>query len=51
MIKDLGDKVFKYHIYIEYYDVVLDFIQILELEKTSNMIFNKEPWISKEHLI
>ena len=26
MIKDLDDKAFKYHIYIEYYNVVLDLI-------------------------
>ncbi len=42
MIKDLNEKTFKYHIYIEYYNVVLDFIRRLKLEKTSNIIFNKE---------
>ncbi len=42
MIKDLNDKIFKYYIYIEYYDVALDFVRILRLEKTSSIIFNKE---------
>ena len=42
MIKDLNDKVFKYYIYIEYYNVVLDFIRGLRLEKVSSIIFNKE---------
>ena len=42
MIKDLNEKTFKYNIYIEYYNVVLDFIRRLKLEKTSNIIFNKE---------
>ena len=51
MIKDLDEKAFKYHIYVEHYNVVLDFVRILEPEKTSNIIFSKEPWISKEHLV
>ncbi len=51
MIKDLNNKVFKHYIYIEHYDVILDFARILGLKKTSNIIFNKEPRISKEHLI
>ncbi len=42
MIKDLGDKVFKHYIYIEYYNVALDFIQGLRSEKTSNIILNKK---------
>jgi len=42
MIKDLSEKTFKYYIYIEYYDVVLDLIRGLRLEKTSSIIFNKE---------
>ncbi len=42
MIKDLGEKVFKYYIYIEYYDMILDFIRGLKLEKTLNIIFNKK---------
>ncbi len=51
MIKDLSDKVFKYYIYIEYYDVALDFVQSLKFEKTSSIIFNKELYISREYLI
>ncbi len=51
MTKDLEDKVFKHHIYIEYYDAALDFIQRLKPEKTSNITFNKELRISKKHLI
>ncbi len=51
MIKDLNDKIFKYYIYIEYYNTALDFIQILKLEKTSNITFNKKLWISKKNLI
>ncbi len=51
MIKDLNDKTFKYHIYIEYYNVVLDFVRILRLEKTLSIIFNKELWILKKHLV
>ncbi len=42
MIKDLDDKIFKYHIYIEHYNVVLNFVKILRFKKTSNIIFNKE---------
>ncbi len=51
MIKDLSDKIFKYHIYIEHYNIALDFVRGLKLKKTSNIIFNKEPRISKEHLV
>ncbi len=51
MIKDLNDKVFKHHIYIEYYNVVLDFVRSLRSEKTSSITFNKELRISKEYLI
>ncbi len=42
MIKDLNDKVFKHYIYIEYYDIALDFIRGLESEKALSMIFSKE---------
>ncbi len=42
MIKDLNDKVFKYHIYIEYYNIVLDFARSLKPERALNMTFNKE---------
>jgi len=51
MIKDLNDKTFKYHIYIEHYNIVLNFIRNLKYKKASNIIFNKEPYISKEYLI
>ncbi len=51
MIKDLSEKAFKYHIYIEYYDIALDFIRNLKLEKTSSIIFSKKLRISKEYLI
>jgi len=50
MIKDLGDKIFKYYIYIEHYDITLDFAKGLRFENLLNIIFNKEPRISKEHL-
>ncbi len=43
IIKDLNEKIFKYYIYTEHYNVALDFIQSLRLEKTLNIIFNKEP--------
>ncbi len=42
MIKDLDDKAFKYHIYIEYYNIALDFVRSLKSEKTSSITFNKE---------
>ncbi len=42
MIKDLSEKAFKYYIYIEHYDVVLDLVQGLELEKVLNITFSKE---------
>ncbi len=42
MIKDLGEKVFKHHIYIEYYNVVLDLVWGLGPEKASNITFSKE---------
>ena len=51
MIKDLDNKAFKYHIYTKYYNVTLDFAKGLRPEKTLNITFNKEPRISKEHLI
>ena len=51
MIKDLGDKTFKYHIYIKHYDAALDFAKGLKLEKTLSIIFNKELKISKKKLI
>ncbi len=51
MIKDLSDKTFKYHIYIEYYNIVLNFTQSLRFEKALSIMFNKELWISKEYLI
>ncbi len=51
MIKDLSDKIFKYYIYTEYYDAALDLVKSLKLKKTLNITFNKEPKISKKHLI
>ena len=51
MIKDLDDKVFKHYIYMEYYDTTLDFVRGLRPEKTLSIMFNKEPRISKEHLV
>ncbi len=42
MIKDLNDKTFKHHIYIEYYNIALNFVQSLRFEKTLNITFNKE---------
>ena len=51
IIKDLGNKAFKYHIYTEYYNAALDFAKDLRLEKTFNIIFNKKFKILKEQLI
>ncbi len=51
MIKDLNNKAFKHYIYIEYYNVVLNLIQNLKLEKISNITFNKKLYISKEYLV
>ncbi len=51
MVKNLKDKAFKYHIYTEHYNVALDFARGLKSEKTLSITFNKEPRISKEHLI
>ncbi len=51
MIKDLNDKTFKHHIYTKHYNATLNFVRNLRSEKTSNITFNKEPKISKEHLI
>ncbi len=42
MIKDLNDKAFKYYIYIEYYNIALDFTRDLRPEKVSNIMFNKK---------
>ncbi len=51
MIKDLNDKIFKYYIYIEYYNVALNLTRSLRLKKVSSIIFNKKLRISKEYLI
>ncbi len=51
MIKDLDDKAFKHHIYIEYYNTTLNLTRNLKPEKTSIMTFNKKSRISKEHFI
>ena len=50
IVKDLGDKTFKYYIYIEYFNVVLDLIRRIESKKTSNIIFNKEPRLLKDYI-
>ncbi len=42
MVKDLSEKTFKHYIYIEYYNVALDFVRSLQPKKTSSIIFNKE---------
>jgi len=42
MIKDLDDKAFKYHTYVKYYDIALNLIQNLKLEKVLNITFNKK---------
>ncbi len=51
IIKDLNEKIFKYYIYIEYYNIALDFIRSLRFEKALNIIFNKKLQISKKYLI
>jgi len=51
MIKDLNDKIFKHHIYIEHYNTALNLAKNLRLEKTSSITFSKEPKISKKQLI
>ncbi len=51
MIKDLNEKIFKYHIYIKHYNIVLDFVRSLGPEKTSSIIFNKKLQILKKYLI
>jgi len=51
MIKDLNEKAFKHYIYIEYYNITLDFIRSLKPKKTTSITFNKELRISKEYLI
>ncbi len=50
-IKDLNNKTFKYYIYTEHYNIALDFARGLKLKKISSITFNKEPRISKKHLI
>ncbi len=42
MIKDLNDKAFKYYIYTEHYNIVLDLVRGLRSEKTSSITFNKK---------
>ncbi len=51
MIKDLNDKTFKYYIYIEHYDIILDFVRSLRPEKTINITFNKKLKILKKYLV
>ncbi len=42
MIKDLGKKAFKHYIYIEHYNVALDFARSLKFKKALSIIFSKE---------
>jgi hypothetical protein len=42
MMKDLKNKAFKHHLYLEHLDIALDLARILGPEKTSNITFNKE---------
>ena len=42
MIKDLNNKAFKYYIYTEYYNIILDLVRGLRPEKTLSITFNKE---------
>ncbi len=51
MLKDLNEKAFKYYIYVEYYDVALDFVRNLRFKKILNITFSKELRISKEYLM
>ena len=51
MIKDLDDKTFKHYIYIEHFDIVLNFARSLKPEKAASMTFSKELRISKKYLI
>ncbi len=51
IVKDLNEKTFKYYIYVEYYNIVLDFVRSLKSEKALSIIFNKELQILKEYLI
>ncbi len=51
MVKDLKDKIFKHHIYIEYFNAALDFVRRIGLEKTSNITFNKKPRFLEDHMI
>ncbi len=51
MIKNLNDKIFKYYIYIEYYNIILDLIQSLRSENVVNITFNKKLRILKKYLI
>jgi len=49
--KDLRLKIFKYHFYTEYYIIALEFIRFIEIKKTVNIIFSKEPRITDSYLI
>ncbi len=51
MKNNLRFKIFKHHFYIEYYIMVLDFVQFIRIKKTANIIFNKESRIIKRYLI
>jgi len=51
MIKDLNEKAFKHYIYMEHYNITLDFARGLKPEKILNIIFNKESKILKEYFV
>ncbi len=49
--KDLRLKVFKHHLYVEHYIIVLEFVRFIGTNKTVNIIFSKELRIIKRYLI
>ena len=52
MIKNLKDKAFKHHLYSKHLDIALNLARILGPEKTSSIIFSKEPRLQKkDHMI
>ena len=50
MMKNLKDKAFKYHFYLEHLDIALDLTRILRPKKTKNITFNKELKLQKKRL-
>ncbi len=51
MVKYLKLKIFKHYLYIEYYIIALEFVHFIRIDKTTNMIFNKELRIIKRYLM